>query len=73
MEFLAFIPATILPFFILWLTWKVVRKVWRVLVAALFISLASGCTSMSNQFDKSPCACNFEDLNIGTYGVSKNA
>lgn len=32
MEFLALIPATILPFFILWLTWKVVRKVWRVLM-----------------------------------------
>lgn len=73
MEFLALIPATILPFFILWLTWKVVRKVWRVLAAALIIALASGCTHMSNQFDKSPCACNFEDLNTGSFEGIRNA
>ena len=73
MEILTFIPATILPMFILWLTWKGIRKIWRVVFAALLIALASGCTSMSNQFDRSPCACNLEDLNTGSYEGTRNA
>ncbi|SEB26329.1 hypothetical protein [Variovorax sp. YR216] len=46
-----------------WLTLWLLRKGWRLLLLAFVVSAASGCTSLSNKFDKSPCACDFRPLN----------
>lgn len=39
------------------------RKVWRMLLALFIVGWISGCSSVSNHFDKSPCACDFKPLN----------
>lgn len=31
--------------------------------------LIGGCTSMSDNIDKSPCACNYEYVNQGSYAA----
>ncbi len=50
-----------------WLVIKMVKKFWRLFVALFFAALISGCASTSNEFDQSPCACDFERLNIGSH------
>ncbi|SAK79343.1 hypothetical protein AWB79_05022 [Caballeronia hypogeia] len=65
----AFLPA-ILTF---WPLLKVLQKGWRLFVVLLFVALATGCTSTSNKFDKSPCACAFQNLNTSYFGSKADA
>lgn len=50
---------------LLWLLFNVARRVWRLFVVLFFAALISGCASTSNSFDQSPCACDFQPLNLG--------
>lgn len=46
-----------------WVTLWLLRKGWRLLLLAFVVGAAAGCSSVSNKFDKSPCACEFRPLN----------
>lgn len=41
----------------------VLRKAWRLLLAMFIAGSIAGCSTVSNRFDKSPCACDFKPLN----------
>jgi len=69
MKVFALLPA--LP--MLWLMAKLARKGWRLFVALCFAALISGCAGTSNQFDKSPCACDFMPPNMGNFRGEANA
>ncbi|AET95623.1 hypothetical protein BG60_18450 [Caballeronia zhejiangensis] len=69
MKMLAFLPV----FILLCPTMKVAKKGWRLVAVLFVISLMSGCANSSNKFDKSPCACNFQPINTGSYGSKTNA
>jgi hypothetical protein len=40
---------------------------YLVLTGVLFLG---ACTSFSDHFDRSPCACNYESVNHGPYDVA---
>lgn len=69
MEIFALLPALLLfwPFF------KVVQKGWRLFAVLFFAALVTGCASTSSKFDKSPCACDFKQINTGNFGGKDNA
>ncbi|SAL75425.1 hypothetical protein AWB67_04758 [Caballeronia terrestris] len=68
MKILAFLPLLLsLPMVAL------ARKGWRLFAVLVLAALITGCTSASNKFDKSPCACEFELLNTGTDGGKDDA
>ncbi|RWA36999.1 hypothetical protein [Xylella fastidiosa] len=71
MKIFALLPAIIL----FWPSLKLLKKGWRLFAVLFFAALITGCatTSRSNKFDKSPCACDFEQLNTGNYENEINA
>jgi hypothetical protein len=46
-----------------WIPLWIMMKILAVLLPLLVLGFLSGCTSTSNHFDKSPCACEFRPLN----------
>lgn len=58
---------------LLWLLFKIAKKVWRLFAVLLFAALISGCATRSNSFDQSPCACDFQPLNLGNHGGQGHA
>lgn len=52
---------------------KLIKKIWRVLVALVLATLIGGCASSSNKFEVSPCACQFQPLNTGNSGGNGDA
>ena len=69
MKIFALLPALIL----IWPVLKVLQKGWRLLVFLFFAALINGCASTSNKFGKSPCACDFKNINTGNYGRKVDA
>ncbi|MEN9119152.1 hypothetical protein [Xanthomonas euvesicatoria] len=69
MKIFALLPALLL----LWPMAKLVKKGWRLFAVLFFAALVTGCASTSNKFDKSPCACDFKQLNTGNFGGKANA
>lgn len=69
MSILGVLTAFILP----WLLFKLLRKTWRLLALLFLAALASGCAGVSNNFDRSPCACDFELLNTANQTGQGNA
>lgn len=69
MEIAAFLPL----FILIWPLFKLVRKIWRPVLLLLFSALITGCAGASNKFDKSPCACDFELLDIANQPGQGNA
>lgn len=65
----AFLPGLLM----LWWMPKLIKKVWRVLVALVLAAFITGCASTSNKFDVSPCACQFQPLNTGNLGAHGDA
>jgi preprotein translocase subunit SecF len=59
--------------FPVWIHFWLIAKLWRVFALVLFVGLIAGCTSTSNKFDRSPCACDFQPLNSSDHGEKKNA
>jgi hypothetical protein len=57
----------------LWLPYHLVNKTGRLLVLLALGAVLAGCASSSNTFDKSPCACSFEQINTGNYGAKSYA
>lgn len=49
--------------FPIWLPFWLLKKTWRFLLLAFFVSLIDGCAVHSNRFEKSPCACDFQPIN----------
>lgn len=45
----------------------ILRKIWKPLAALFMLAAVTGCTSNSNTFDKSPCACDFKPANTGDF------
>lgn len=56
----AFFIFFLVPLSIAW----VLRKSWHVLCVLLVVALTTSCSSTSNHFEKSPCACDFRSINI---------
>jgi hypothetical protein len=52
--------------------WMVLKGL-VVLLPLLLLGFLSGCTSTSNHFDKSPCACEFRPLNTIDLGGNRRA
>jgi hypothetical protein len=50
-----------------WPLLKVFQKGWRLLAVLFLMALTTGCASTSSKFDKSPCACEFKELNTGSH------
>ncbi|CCF70653.1 hypothetical protein CAI18_12385 [Xanthomonas citri pv. punicae] len=67
--FFALLPGLIL----FWPLLKVVQKGWRLFAMLFLAALITGCASTSNKFDKSPCACDFKNINTGNYGSKVDA
>lgn len=63
-ELIAFTPLVtiLLP------VWLLLRKLRRVITPILLIGLLGSCASLSNEFEKSPCACSFERINASAQG-----
>ncbi|AKK24698.1 hypothetical protein [Pandoraea oxalativorans] len=69
MKFFAFLPAIVLT----WPMILLVRKSWRLFMMLVLAALLSGCASTPNKFDKSPCGCEFNRLNTGSFGGTTHA
>lgn len=69
MKFLAFLPTLLLY----WSLFKIAQKAWRGLAVLFFVALITGCAGPTNRFDKSPCACDFENINTGSYSGRNHA
>lgn len=69
MKVFALLPAL----FLSWPLVMIAKKGWRLFAVLFFVALITGCSSTSNRFDKSPCACDFEQLNTGNYEGKGNA
>lgn len=69
MEIAAFLPL----FIVIGPLLKLARKGWRLLSMLFFAALISGCAGSSNKFDKSPCVCDFELLDIAHQPGQGNA
>ncbi|CEJ49018.1 hypothetical protein ABVB18_19720 [Xanthomonas citri pv. mangiferaeindicae] len=67
--FFALLPGLIL----FWPLLKLIQKGWRLFAVLFFAALISGCASTSNKFNKSPCACDFKQLNTANYGTKADA
>ncbi|PNR90604.1 hypothetical protein LA05_01885 [Xanthomonas oryzae pv. oryzae] len=67
--FFALLPGLIL----FWPLLKLIKKGWRLFAVLFFAALISGCASTSNKFNKSPCACKFENVNTDNYGSQSDA
>ncbi|SAL60050.1 hypothetical protein [Caballeronia humi] len=68
MKILAFLP------FLLFLPMiALARKGCRLFALLVLAALIGGCAGASNKFDKSPCACEFERLNMETDGGQGDA
>lgn len=63
MKIFALLPA--LLFF--WPLFKIARKAWRLFAVLCLAAFITGCAGTSNHFDKSPCACDFQNINTGNY------
>jgi hypothetical protein len=46
----------------IWVPFWLIAKFWRVFALLFLVGWLAGCTSTSNRFDKSPCACEFRLL-----------
>lgn len=69
MKIFALLPAVIL----FWPLLKVIQNGWRLFAVFFFAALITGCASTSNKFDKSPCACDFKQRNMGNFGGKADA
>lgn len=69
MEIAAFLPL----FILIWPLLKLARKLWRLFSFLFLAALITGCAGTSNKFDKSPCACDFELLDIASPSGLGNA
>lgn len=47
----------------IWFPASLILKGLILLLPLFLLGMTSGCTSVSNHFDKSPCACEFRPLN----------
>ena len=56
-----------------WPLFKILQKGWRLLLFLFLAALIDGCASTSNKFGKSPCACDFQNINTGNYGSKVDA
>lgn len=56
-----------------WLVCNLIRKYFKVFALLWLCGLISGCTSNSNTFSKSPCACEFKPINTENTGVDRHA
>ncbi|MGO4395875.1 hypothetical protein AB4Z46_31425 [Variovorax sp. M-6] len=59
--------------FPVWIHFWLIAKLWRVFAAVLFIGLIAGCTSTSNKFERSPCACEFQRIDNSSLGERNHA
>jgi hypothetical protein len=57
----------------IWIPFWAMKKSWRLIVVLIFGSVIAGCASNSANFDKSPCACDFKQINTGNYVGSDDA
>ncbi|AMV09396.1 hypothetical protein AC028_21510 (plasmid) [Xanthomonas citri pv. aurantifolii] len=56
-----------------WVPLWLMKKGVRLFAVLVLGAVLAGCATTSNQFDKSPCACDFKQLNTGNYGSKANA
>lgn len=65
MEFELHMLWALLPLFLTLLLIKPIWRVMRWIVTFLFLGLLlGGCGTTSNQFEKSPCACQFQPFEV---------
>jgi hypothetical protein len=57
----------------IWIPLWLMKKGGRLLTVLFLGAILGGCVSMSNGFDKSPCACDFKPLNTSNYGGMADA
>lgn len=69
MKILALLPALL----VFWPVFTIAKKAWRGLALLFFAALITGCAGPTNRFDKSPCACDFENINTGSYSGERHA
>lgn len=56
-----------------WMPLWLMKKGGRFFAVLVLGAVLAGCASTSNKFDKSPCACDFKQLNTGNYGSNADA
>lgn len=69
MKILALLPALL----VLWPVFTIAKKAWRGLALLFLAALITGCAGSTNRFEKSPCACDFENMNMGSYSGGSHA
>lgn len=55
-----------------WIPLWMMQKGSRLFALLVVGAVLSGCATTSNKFKKSPCACEFKQLNTGNYGRKTN-
>ncbi len=59
--------AFLLEVILFWLLLRIAQKGWRLFAVLFFAAFITGCVGTSKKFDKSPCACDFENINTVNY------
>lgn len=62
-ELINFLPLFLVTFLISYL----IKNARKAILAVLFSGLLASCASSSNTFEKSPCACDFERINVNKF------
>lgn len=55
----------------IWVPFWLLSKVWKVLAILFLGVLSTGCVHNSAKFQKSPCACQYEPVNVSSVDVGE--